>query len=115
MGINSITIEILEEYESSYLPPSQKVQKDPKVGWQQGVQNAQSKPDLTPILECLRVVDHRIYPAIKARLKNWYLYDGLGYEVMDYMFRQPCHEYDLMNIVIDDIVHLLSISRLCSM
>lgn len=86
MGINSITIEILEEFESSCMLPSQKIQEDPN-GWQQTVQSTQSKPDLTPILKCLHIVDHRIYPAIKARLKNWYLYDGLGHEVIDYMFR----------------------------
>jgi hypothetical protein len=75
MGINSITIEILEEFENDFV-----MEVDPKLGRQQTVLDRNR--DLKPVLECLLIVDHRIYPAVKARLKNWYFYDGLGHEVM---------------------------------
>jgi hypothetical protein len=77
MGIDSITIEILEELENDYV-----TEVDPKLGWQQTVLDRNSDPALKPVLECLLIVDHRIYPAVKARLRNWYFYDGLGHEVM---------------------------------
>lgn len=84
MGINSITIEILEELESSSVSPSHTTAVDPKLGSQRTIQDPRSIPDLKPLLECLHIVDHRIYPAIQARLKNWYFYDGFGHEVIDY-------------------------------
>jgi hypothetical protein len=77
IGINSITIDILEEIDSDHV-----TELDPKLGRQQTVQDPNSYPDLKPVLECLRIVDHRIYPAIRARLRNWYFFDGLGHEVM---------------------------------
>jgi hypothetical protein len=77
MGINSITIEILEEFENDFV-----MEVDPKLGWQQTVLDRRRDPALKPVLECLLIVDQRIYPAVKARLKNWYFYDGLGHEVM---------------------------------
>lgn len=69
MGINSITIEILEELES--IP-----------AYQPNATSGVPELRLTSLLECLHIIDRRIYPAIERRLRSWSFFDGVGHEVM---------------------------------
>ena len=82
LGIRGLTIDILAELAaSSKQAYTYNQSKEQPICLAQNDRSGTSTAVFVPLISCVTIVKSEVSPVIEARLRNWFLYDGSGYQV----------------------------------
>lgn len=80
LGIRGLTIDILEELAASSKYACNQREGQPTC-MAQSDRNDASAVVFVTLISCVTIAKPELYPVVEVRLKNWFLYDGSGYQV----------------------------------
>ena len=78
LGISGLTIDILEELA---LSSKQTTIQNKEEATCMNHRNPTNDAILISLINCVTITRSEVYPVVEARLRNWFLYRGSGYEV----------------------------------